>query len=724
MFARLRKYIPIAALIVGMSLYLHSQFKEVIECPSCYLFVDSADGLKNYFTPAYFVKHEPAGLWFNGMNYPYGEHIVYTDNQPIVSLLMKAVGTFVDMDLHVIGTINILMILSLLLAALCIFALLRTMGLPRWYAAIMSIPIALLSPQIARFNGHYSLAYAFYIPLFLLLLVQWGKTGFKWKRGLWLTTWIIFMGFTHLYFFFIAMVFLACYTAVLFLLSQFRINKYTVRTLVVLLISAFVVYGTVKITDTVSDRPETVYGLDVYTAKPKGTFLPSYRQADVIWEKLNTNRADIEGTSYIGAPAVLLFPFLLLFAAYSVKRRYLIKHKARNSKLKLNSNPGHPFILFFSVLLVWLIATGWMYEIGGGILVDWFPVIGQFRSLGRLAWIFYYVMGINTAYGMYIVTRSTHNRNVRKGLIALFTLLSIFWIWEGHTYHAQMVSTGKLSANKTFRHSAPYSDLITNSGHRTEDFQAILQFPLASVGAEKIKIERGGWFMRQSWQCAWETGLPIINSVMSRTSVSQTMSLIQLISDPYIDKVRLDDMDDRPLLLLASKDLTPLVKPEKRIISLADSIGVVNDVRVFVLSVDKLAKSTAPPSDRFVYKHDFDEQKTALAFMGRGALFTEQPRTETISFIDTFTTRKVLEYSSWSHLGAHTPVYVSIRHEVFNIDGDMVKRTDYNMHNYHPHNVIGDWIETSFYLGVNGSGAVHKFYAEPAGSWVDQIRIR
>jgi hypothetical protein len=724
MFAGLRKYIPIATLIAGMSFYLLSQFNEVIKCPSCHVFVDSGDGLKNYFTPAYFVKHDPAGLWSNGMNYPYGEHIVYTDNQPIISLLMKAAGTVIDMDEHVIGTINMLMIISLLIAAICLFLLLRSMGLPRWYAALMSVPLAILSPQIARFNGHYSLAYVFYLPLFLLLLVEWGKSGLGWKRGIWLVAWVVFMGFTHLYFFFIAMVFLVCFAFVHFLLGRFRWNKTVSRALVVILASASIVYGTVKGSDPITDRPDTVYGINVYTAKPAGAFLPPYRQANKIWEKLGAHRPDIEGRSYIGAPGVLLLPLVLLFAMISVVRRYVLKRNPLDAKLRLDSNPGHPVIIYCSSILVWFIATGWIYEQGGGILVDWFPVIGQFRSLGRLAWIFYYALGIYTVYAMYIVVRTTHHRLARTGMIGVFAILTAFWIWEAHTYLNETVTDKRFSTNTTFSPDTPFSDLLSKNGYDSGDFQAILQFPLVSIGAEKIKIERGAWFMRQAWQCAWETGLPIVNSVMSRTSMSQTMSLIQLISDPYIDKVRLKDMDERPLVLLASKDRKPLIKAEKRVIALADSIGEVNDMRVFTISIDKLAKYSDPPADRYVYKKDFDDQKTDLAFTGQGALLTVRPRTETFSFTDTFTTRKVLEYSSWSYLGTRTPVFVSIRHEIFNTAGDMVKRTDYNMHTYDPHNVIGNWIETRFFFGVDGSGAVHKFYVEPGESWVDKIRIR
>jgi len=43
------------------------------------------DGAKNYYTVAYHIEHDSSYTWFNGMNYPYGEHAVYTDNQPLVS---------------------------------------------------------------------------------------------------------------------------------------------------------------------------------------------------------------------------------------------------------------------------------------------------------------------------------------------------------------------------------------------------------------------------------------------------------------------------------------------------------------------------------------------------------------------------------------------------------------------------------------------------------------
>jgi hypothetical protein len=48
------------------------------------LFSAAGDGMKNYFTFLYHVKHDSTYWKFEGMNYPFGENIVFTDNQPIM----------------------------------------------------------------------------------------------------------------------------------------------------------------------------------------------------------------------------------------------------------------------------------------------------------------------------------------------------------------------------------------------------------------------------------------------------------------------------------------------------------------------------------------------------------------------------------------------------------------------------------------------------------------
>ena len=688
--ALLRKWGPLTAMVAAMTTYLSVQFEKIFKCPACHLFVDSADGLKNYFTVAYYVKHDSPGIWSEGMNYPYGEHVVYTDNQPIVSTLFKLIDLVIPMDQHVIGTINMLMILSLIAAAVCLYFILREFGLPRWYSAALCIPIALLSPQIARFNGHYSLAYAFYLPLMILLLIRWVKGGAKLVAGAGLLLWISFMGFTHLYFFFIACIFLAFFGFMHWILRRFRWNAVTAKTALVVIASAVIVYGTVKLTDPVHDRPESVYGLYVYTAKIKGTFLPWFGPYQDVWTNMGESRPDIEGTSYLGAPAVLLFLPVLLWMIVMIRRRYLLSGVRSSGARRLDSDPAHPLILFASGFLVWFVATGWFYSIGAGHLVDIFPVIGQFRSLGRIAWIFYYTTGVTVAYALFNLTRVKEARWKRVVWAAATIILTGYWMWEGHSYIKSEVLERPISENKIFRGTTPYQDILRENGMKPGDFQASLQLPIASIGSEKISIERGYWWMRQSWQCAWETGLPIVTSAMSRTSVSQALNMVQLLSDPWIEKQRLIEMDDRPLLLIVGREERHRIPAENRLIEKAIRIGPVNDIDLYILPVEVFESVEYTSESLPLMGTSFEDGDIDFALAGQASFLAEESLEEYYSFVDTFTMRQTLEVSAWTRLGPATPFFASIRHEIMNTSGDIVVRNDYNRSNISIHNVIGN----------------------------------
>lgn len=710
----LRRHGPLAILIliVGSILYWH--FSAFFACPSCYLFVDSADGLKNYFTPAYFVVHDP-GLWFNGMNYPYGEHIVYTDNQPAWSLTMKLIDRVFPMAEHVIGTLNMLMILSLLLCALCLYGIFRAFSLPGWYAAMLAIPITLLSPQILRIHGHYSLAYAFYLPLFLLLFVRFLQSDRRVLPGMLCAVWIVWMGFTHLYFMFIACLFLLSYAFVRLCINGFRLQSKVITTVGIALIAGGIVYGTVKITDPVEDRPREVYGLYVYAAKAEGTFLPWREPFSTFWkDKLNIRKPDFEALSYVGLPVtILLIPVLvwLSFLAFKRTRRNRTVHRV-----------SEIWIFLLAAVPVWLLASSWLYSLGVEYLTDVFPALGQFRSLGRLAWIFYYVAGIAVAYWAYLIIRMSSG--IRRILLTgLFAFLWALWVWEGVHFTDQYIHD-EYPGNHFFKRDTPYADLLRSKDVSADTYQAILQLPMVAIGSEKLNIQRGLWYMRLSMQCAWETGLPIVNSNMSRTSVSQTLSMLQLISDPHIPKRRLDDMDNRPLLVIAGPDRSLLLQ-EQRLVDSAEFLGNVLDARLYTLSLDAFSTTTAsktdPPAD--ILHLTFDESRTDHAMHGLGAFYAGHSRQEILSWPDTLQAETGVIFSCWSHLGPHSPGFPVVWHRVESGDGDVVYEKDYSMFSFNPTNVAGSWIETRFTFSARGDGSVHRFQVQPEGTWVDDVRL-
>nr|MBP7239999.1 hypothetical protein [Saprospiraceae bacterium] len=180
---------------------VYSYFPKIFACPSCYIYEWTGDGLKNYYTLDYYVKHD-SGWHFSGMNYPYGENIIYTDNQPLLAMVMRFVDRHIfSMDRHVVGTLNMLLLLSIYLGVIFTYLLLRRWEVGRWWALGSAVCMTFLSPQLWRLHGHYGLAYVFFIPLLLLLLdLTVREKSKKWLWAGFTALFVIAMSLTHMYF--------------------------------------------------------------------------------------------------------------------------------------------------------------------------------------------------------------------------------------------------------------------------------------------------------------------------------------------------------------------------------------------------------------------------------------------------------------------------------------------------------------------------------------------
>ena len=131
------------------------------------------DGLKNYFNPMYYLKYDPWSWHFSGMNYPFGEHLVFTDGQPLFTFLLKGLQELgINVADHIPAIFNLLMFGSILLGMLLLFRLGKYYALPDWYAIPVAVLIGAFSPQLHRLAGHYALAYVFVIPLYWYLLLK------------------------------------------------------------------------------------------------------------------------------------------------------------------------------------------------------------------------------------------------------------------------------------------------------------------------------------------------------------------------------------------------------------------------------------------------------------------------------------------------------------------------------------------------------------------------
>lgn len=139
---------------------LYLFFGPLMKDPNHVYFSPGGDGLKSYAAAVYHVDHDSTLFRANIQNYPYGEMAFFADCQPMVSIPVKMISQVgIDLRPYLIGIMNLSMLLSIALAAFFIYLLLVEFKVSWWFAAIAAVGISMLSPQIGRLGGHFSLSH-------------------------------------------------------------------------------------------------------------------------------------------------------------------------------------------------------------------------------------------------------------------------------------------------------------------------------------------------------------------------------------------------------------------------------------------------------------------------------------------------------------------------------------------------------------------------------------
>ncbi|MEP6795681.1 MAG: hypothetical protein ABJB16_15230 [Saprospiraceae bacterium] len=701
------------------AIIIYSAFIKIFQCPACYLYEDGGDGLKNYYTLAYYVQHDQ-GWHFSGMNYPYGENIIYTDNQPILALTLKWIDQhIIDMDRHVIGTINMLLLLSIYIAVLVAYKLLRRWQVGRWWALASSMCIIFLSPQLWRLHGHYALGYVCFIPLLVLLLdllVREEKK--KWLWGTLSGTLLIVMSLTHMYYLLMSLVILSSFF--IFWWWNNRKEKRMLRSVLpwlagVIIVPIIVLLSIRHITDTIKDRPTEPYGLEVLQVTFESTFFPFFKPFDKLWsEILKYPIPDFETLDYTGLIGLLMLPLVLLF----------LFRKRDDTQVSIFLKA-----VIFAAIISWLMASGVFYQHGLRFLWNSLPVLKQFRTLGRLGISFYYLYMLVCSYLLWQFFVSMRNREMGGAGGYVLSMVFIFWGFEAFMNTKAVRDSVFKPNNYLTAAKDDYVPLLQKAGLKPEDFQAILQFPLVSIGNENLGVARGFWTLREGIHASFETGLPLIDYAMSRTSIAQGVDIIELISSPYFEKNRLKYFDDRPILLVCEEEfVTPA---EHRIIELSDKIGTYQSITLYNLPVAKLKMISLPvlPGDHQDVKcegwyNGFDDIKCDTSMSGEGALaITSSPRS-IWSYTDTSKAEHHWDVSFWSHVDNLKGVMPVPRMMETDPNGNIQSNAGKGREEIEWAEAYGEWIQVALPLTTKGSGYKYELFIDNTGPVIDNLLIR
>lgn len=538
-------------LIILMVMVIAWSFGPMLLHPNSYFFSAGGDGIRNYYSVAYYAKYD-GGLWFTGMNYPYGEHVMYADNQfPLAFLMSLLQSEAFDISGYTVGIINYTMFVSLLLSAVFTYLLLVELKVKNWFAIPAAVAISIVSPQLQRVIGHYSLAYVFFTPLLLYLLWRMYHSERKSTWAILLATAITFFSLTHFYYLAMAGAFIFVYAAILVIdgmVSKRKFIRQAMFPLLTVLVPLILIEGLMALTDKVTDRVKIPYGFFQSYATSESVFHPpAWSYFGKLGFKGLLSRTT-QGYAYIGVTADIAFCMagllLLLFLANRNAFKRIIPITSRFViMMMLAAIP----VLMFSMCLPWR----WHME----SLLDYFSFIRQFRALDRFAYVFYYVAGIFTAclFFVFINNLLEHGARFAGAILAC----SVFALWFADGWSNLKTLKDYYPTNnfaREFFAKENYTTWLREAGYSPGDFQAIFPLPFYHIGSEKLWVDHSVSMYVSTW-ASLNTGLPVVASYLGRTSVKQAFNLVQLTADTLIAKVVLEAFDpDRPFLVVTSNE--------------------------------------------------------------------------------------------------------------------------------------------------------------------------
>lgn len=632
----------LAALTLALAL-MSIKHREWMLAPNDFIFGESPDGFKNYLTAAYHIERDLQATHYEGMNYPFGEHVLFTDNQPILSTLFQFIHQHImDLTGRSVGIYNTIQLLSWIAGAGVLFLFLFRLKLPAWYAVLAALGILFLSPQYNRFDGHFGLSHTWIFPLLLLLLLRYEEKGARW-RDAWPIALLTWVGAQfHFYFFGLSALFLGTYTLVVWW-NSFSMRQLLRRSmhLGVMVVLPFLLLNLwLRASDFALDRPSYPYGFTTYIGYWEGIFLPYEHFPLYQWIDKNLiriRRVDWETQAFAGMLVLFFFLWVLVRGFRLFSEQEL---KASNPTVGVHRQFIQRAVV--AAVILTLFACGFPYAIKGmQWMVDYMGPLRQFRGLARFTWSFYYLMNLSAIYIIWHKSRALQSSWKRWALLVSPLLLLGY---DAVTY--QKGKKMQLNPNVASREVAAFDSTHWLNKVDFTAYQALLPLPYYHVGSENIWLDPHFSLFKKVQTTALHTGLSDMGVVMSRTPISQTLASVQLVKEPCQVPSMLELLpSDKPIALMVEAsewenvqfNYPHLVKKAKeiysndalRILSLPiDSLRAAAQEAVLSVQVDRQKQVRTPfgiwersgAEKGFIHQSYDSLSHTPRIFRGAGAL--------------------------------------------------------------------------------------------------------
>ncbi len=548
----MKKIFPLLFLFFGPLVILFYLYPTVTISPNSSYLNANGEGYKHYFTQEYHIQHDSTYLHFGGMNYPFGEQLIFTDGQPLLSVTLKFLANHISyFQHHVFGFLNLAIFLSFFWGTFLIYKILKSLEVESLWAAASAVLIAGLSPQLFRMQGHYALSYICFFPGLWLLLIRHFKNQTS-ITSVFVVLWLIAWGFIHPYLLAMGVMFVFFWW--LFILishkSIFSRRKAIFNLTFQAILPALIFKVIVLNFDTVHDRPESPFGFFEFRAYWSSVFFPLYLpHGNWIENYADFTKVSWEGYAYVGFAGLGLIAAAVTYFSRRFWLAFSGKNVAQlpNAIIFVSAFAGFSLLLFsFRYPFVSFLRES-IYSI---------PGLSQFRSIGRFAWPFYYVWSVLAAWVAWRVFQYLKEKknifyslSFTVGFFCVGALESALWL---HFLKEKSGLTLSKSDLKTLEVKGKELEWITKI--KPNEYAALLILPYFQIGSENFTILNEG-AEKIAMQASLLSGLPLVNSTMPRTSLSQALQQFQFITEP-IHPVSVPLLyEKKPLLVVSLKSI-------------------------------------------------------------------------------------------------------------------------------------------------------------------------
>jgi hypothetical protein len=607
--------------------------------PGEHLLGPSNEGLSNYAAALWHIQRDSDYVHFSGMNHPYGEHILFTDNQPILTSWVIWWGRNVaDLRTQAVAVINSFQFYSLLVGVAILFLLLRKLHLPVWYAGSVGLGMAMLAPQYAAFDTQFSLSHIWVFPWLLLLLCRYEERMSRRYQSVSLGFWMFVIAQFHFSYFAIGASFLILYTVYHFLYDFSWRNIWRRSShLIVMIVLPFVCLNIwMHWSDFVVDRPGLTHGFGASAGYWQNIFLPEF---------LSRRMGGPSATkTYIGLAALLFSLYLLgLWSrkyVVAVANLFVRKEqswafprlfpKTWNDAASHRVHRRYLYGILLSSLLLVVFSLGIPFSAPN---MDWTnPYLGsakQVRGLDRFAWMYFYVSNILLFYVLWNASLRlrTFSENKNKWVKTTMLVLPLLALYVDAWKHQW--------AERPVTHSFEIQADLQNQSDLQRS-QAILPLPYYHIGSDNFWLFPDTSFLERAEMASLANGVPNMGVRLLRTSLWQSLKSLQLVLKPCEVPKILDDIPtNEPIsLFVDAKEEQRMRRDHPYLFDVATPTGSGNGWRTFRVQPDSLTASIVRRLDKeirsiplqsavcatCVWESYNDSTKARHIFQGKGAL--------------------------------------------------------------------------------------------------------